>query len=318
MEQLRKFLDQKKKYETITVIESIVTDAKYFYTYHGKKQSYLGFIYQHQYDSICQVFIDENENVNVTHINIKFQQIENILGESYSFEKPIRDFFLLGELIIDMYDNNIFLVEDIIFDNSVEIDFKTRTQVIDVILGEGQYYQTNIDPFIVQTKILYNYEPQFLEIFFKTILINLNMDMDGIKVYNSKGINIDYIVCKNRVNLDMEKLEIFCKSIPKFVICNHINDFIEKRKVYNRKTTYRHGDKEYFWTIQSNIPDIYYLYDNSELNGEYEYALIPSIELSQKMTHLFSKSLSIKEKSQSIYCLYSYHEYHNKWIPILK
>lgn len=218
-------------------------------------------------------------------------------------EKNCIEFCLLGELIQDNLSNQIFLIQDLISMETINLNLMQKNLLIHEILED--IITTSLDPFLFQVKILYNYEPQMLDLFFKTILISYNVNMEGIIICNNYGWenvgNFRIVEAKNRVDLDLEQLDQFLENVSEIKIVNHIMDFQEKYEY-----SFSHNEKKVFYTKRDpNFQDIYLLFENPDNTSHSYYAMIPSLELSKKMN----------EKPDICYIEYLYHEFHQKWIP---
>lgn len=276
-------------------------EVKFFKTIHSTQKSILYIKLQNT--QLIQFFFDcENNSVMKTNFHIK--KLPNNFNE----------FYIIGELTSDMHQNKIFLIEDILFKDYINLNIssiETRISILSSIVE--QILTSTIDPFLIQIKVIYPYELQMIDVFFKTILISMNTSMDGIVLMNSSGCNIELIECKNRVELDYNALEQFLENIPNVFIVNHVEDLSESLTM-NTCIEYKHKDEKVFYSVKdSQLPDIYYLFD-SELdyqenfvNKKKNIAMIPSV--------LMSEYMSIK--NNYFYQKYFYHEYHQKWVPLI-
>lgn len=213
------------------------------------------------------------------------------------------EFCLLGEMIQDNLSNQIFLIQDLIAMETMELNLMQKNLLIHEILED--MITTSLDPFLFQVKILYNYEPQMLDLFFKTILISYNVNMEGIIICNNYGWenigNFRIVEAKNRVDLDLKQLDEFLENISEIKTVNHIMDFQEKFEY-----PFSHNEKKVFYTKRdTNFQDIYLLFENPDNDTPSYFAMIPSLELSKKMN----------QKPDTCYIEYLYHEFHQKWIP---
>lgn len=215
---------------------------------------------------------------------------------------------LIGEIVTDIHGNEIFLIEDIYSENLnySNSDYQTRIDKIHELL-ENNYIQKNYDPFFIQIKILYLYETSVLEMFFKTILITMNINVESICIKNNKGVELKNIGCRNRVDLDYKKLEAFCESLTEMKIVCHINDLID----YKPNREILHDTKKCFYVRASKeYPDTYMLYEDTSNTEKYELALVPGIKESIFLQKMF-------ETCDIIYGSFRYHEYNQKWIPCI-
>jgi hypothetical protein len=283
---------------------------KWFMTFHGKEASYWYFkIVKRESGHVAmQQLFFEGDTKKCDPVYFSF-------CADYCFEdfwvrmrdgRSAFEFCFVGELIEDNYSNRIYLIQDIISSHFIECTLSAKQHIIHELIDK--VIPSAIDPFLIQVKILYPYDSQTLDIFFKTILISYNVDMEAILVCNDFGwleIGSSQIIeCKNRVNLNMAELADFLSIVPEIKIVNHIMDFYERVP-----TAQKHNDERTFFTKkdpQMN-PDIYYLYESADFSGKYQLALIPSLEVSVKMN----------EKPNTFTQKYIYHEYHQKWIPVL-
>lgn len=318
----------KSKYEYNQSNKDLQT-LKWFMTLHGKETSYWYFkIIKNNFGQygIQQLFFDGNTKKSYPLFftfmrdflfDEIFQKIGNeITGHEQGNEitgheqtNNINEFCLIGELIDDNFSNKIFLIQDIICMNFIEFNLSKKHEKIHTIIEK--IIPTSLDPFLIQIKILYPYDSQTLDIFFKTILISYNVDMEAIFICNDFGWqtfgNFQVIECKNRVNLNIQELAEFLSKIPQIKIINHIMDFYER--IDPSKINYVHNEERIFYTKKDPDmnPDIYLLYESSDYTGKTQYALIPSLDISIKMSQMPNEFLQ----------KYKYHEYHQKWIPVL-
>jgi hypothetical protein len=278
-------------------------EIKFFKTIHSTKKSILYIKLQNT--QLFQFFFDcENNSVIKTNFHIK--KLPNDFNELY----------IIGELTLDMHQNKIFLIEDIWCRDYMNMNInissiETRLSILSNIVENIS--TSTIDPFLIQIKVIYPYELQMIDVFFKTILISMNTSMDGIVLMNSFGCNIEFIECKNRVELDYSVLEQFIENIPNIFIVNHVEDLNDSLSM-NTCIEYKHKDEKVFYSVKdSHLPDIYYLFE-SELDYQENFvkkkkniAMIPSLLLSEYMSI----------KNNYFYQKYFYHEYHQKWIPLI-
>lgn len=314
------------QYDTINTMEVIVTvpqikqhyidflnyiksmcssDIKYFKTLHNKNTCFMHFKLL-QNNRLHQYFFDgENNTIMKTNFHIK--------KLIHSSNQQINDFYLVGEIIYDMHQNKIFLVDDF-----VTIDYQKHnllnleTRISNLSNFIENISTSSIDPFLFQIKIIYPHEIQMIDVFFKTILISMNTSMDGIYLMNENGNMIEFIECKNRVELDYEKLEQFIQSIPNITIVNHVEDLNDLNQTQSEE--FKHKEEKVFYSVKDTCyPDIYYLFD-SENDYKMNYnskmkkiAMIPSLYLSEYMSI----------KNNFFYQKYYFHEYHQKWVPLI-
>lgn len=320
-----------KNYET----EKDLDTLRWFMTYHGKPTSYWYFkIYKSdsghimmqqkffdgaikKYDHVHFSFSSEYHfeelfsarSEHGSHCESKARREGNRASSARRVESAeFFEFCLVGELIEDNYSNRIFLIQDILSQYFIDYNLTKKHNLIHDLVDK--IVTTSLDPFLIQVKILYPYDSQTLDIFFKTILISYNVDMEAILIFNDFGWenigNFQVIECKNRVNLNMDELTEFISGIPEIKIVNHIMDFYERTDP--ALSLYRHNDEKIFYTKRDADmnPDIYMLYESQECIGPYQLALIPSMELSVRMNQMPNEFVQ----------KYAYHEYHQKWIPI--
>lgn len=275
-------------------------NLKYFMTFHGKSKSFWYFKFL------------PNGLLKQTFFNGEEKQERPIFFD-FTEIKIGSEFCLVGELINDNFSNEIFLIQDILSLNTIEYSLPAKHQIIHEFLET--IITTSMDPFLFQVKILYNNESQMLDLFFKTILISYNVNLEGIILINEFGYEIkDYfqiIEAKNRVDLDLNELESFISKMKEVKIINHLLDFKESNDTF---LPFRHNEIKFFYTKKDFIlPDIYYLYQDEEKSKSqiqsknYYLALIPSLEISLKMNLLGDEFIA----------KYTFHEFHQKWIPLL-
>jgi hypothetical protein len=313
----------KSKYEYVLSNKDLQT-LKWFMTLHGKETSYWYFKITKNNLGQCgiqQLFFDGNTKNNFPlfftfmrdfSFDEIFHKVDNEFSQS-EFRDPntcnYNEFCLIGELIEDNFSNKIFLIQDIICMTFIELNLAKKHEIIHTIIEK--IIPTTLDPFLIQIKILYPYDSQTLDIFFKTILISYNVDMEAILICNDYGWqnfgNFQIIECKNRVNLNIQELGEFLSKIPQIKIINHIMDFYER--IEPSKINYSHNEERIFYTKRDPDmnPDIYLLYESGDYSGKTQYALIPSLDISIKMNQMPDEFIQ----------KYKYHEYHQKWIPVL-
>lgn len=312
----------KSKYEYVLSNKDLQT-LKWFMTLHGKETSYWYFKITKNNLGQCgiqQLFFDGNTKNNFPLFftfmrDFAFDEIFHKVDNEFS-QSEFRDqdtcnsneFCLIGELIEDNFSNKIFLIQDIICMTFIELNLAKKHEIIHTIIEK--IIPTTLDPFLIQIKILYPYDSQTLDIFFKTILISYNVDMEAILICNDYGWqtfgNFQIIECKNRVNLNIQELGEFLSKIPQIKIINHIMDFYER--IEPSKINYSHNEERIFYTKRDPDmnPDIYLLYESDDYSGKTQYALIPSLDISIKMNQMPDEFIQ----------KYKYHEYHQKWIPV--
>lgn len=268
---------------------------KYFMTFHGKSKSFWYFKFLPA-GFLKQIFFDGENN---QEIPLYFDFYENKIG--------IPEFCLVGELITDNYSNQIFLIQDIYSLNTIKLNLYQKHQIIHNFLET--VITTSMDPFLFQVKILYNNDSQMLDLFFKTILVSYNVNLEGIIMLNEYGYEIKdffrFVESRNRVDLDLAELEEFMESMTEIKIVNHLLDFKES---HENLLPFKHNEVQTFYTKKDKLnPDIYYLYPDPQCEATFYLALIPSLEISIKMNRMPSEFTG----------QYSFHEFHQKWIPIV-
>lgn len=276
-------------------------EVKYFKTIHCNQKSILHM--KLKYNQLFQFFYDGEKNlITKTNFHIK------------KFPSEFQDFYIVGELTQDMYQNKIFLIDDFVCANYEQHNIKTIDLRMSILINIVEnIHSTCLDPFLLQIKVIYPYELQMIDVFFKTILISMNTSMDGIVLMNNYGNVIETIDCKNRVELDYNSLEEFLQKVPNLLIVNHVEDLQDLGHTnLQQNVIYKHKDEKTFYSVKDEtLPDIYYLFD-SELHykencKKKNIAMIPSLYLSEYMI----------QKNNHFYQKYYFHEYHQKWIPLI-
>jgi hypothetical protein len=273
-------------------------EVKYFKTIHCKQKSILHM--KLKYNQLFQFFYDGEKNL-ITKTNFHIKKLPS----------DLQDFYIVGELTQDMHQNKIFLIDDFVCANYDQHNIKTIDSRMSILINIIENIHSScLDPFLLQIKVIYPYELQMIDVFFKTILISMNTSMDGIVLMNNYGNIIETIDCKNRVELNYDSLEEFLQKIPNLLIVNHVEDLVVTNLRPN--VNYKHKDEKTFYSVKDEtLPDIYYLFES-----ELEYrenckikniAMIPSLRLSEYMIN----------KNNHFYQKYYFHEYHQKWIPLM-
>lgn len=296
----------KKHYiDFLNYIKSMCSnEIKYFKTLHNHHTCFMHFKVL-QNNRLHQYFYDgENNTVSLkTNFHVKLNQIM----------KEVHEFYIVGEIIYDTHQNKIFLVDDFVSIDYIKHNLLNLEARISKLSSFIENISTSsIDPFLFQIKIIYPHEIQMIDVFFKTILISMNTSMDGIYLMNENGNMIEFIECKNRVELDYEKLEEFIQSIPDITIVNHVEDLNDSSDTFSDE--FKHKEEKVFYSVKDTcFPDIYYLFE-SENDYKMNYhskkkkvAMIPSLYLSEYMSI----------KNNFFYQKYYFHEYHQKWVPLI-
>lgn len=212
---------------------------------------------------------------------------------------------LFGEYVEDSLGNTIFLLEDILCPDLFGSTMHQRYELLHHIVEK--MVETVLDPFIVQVKVLYPYENIVLDYFFKTVLLQYNVDLDGIIVMNDFGWqqhkSCHVVPCRNRATLDMDDLGLFLKSVERIHVVENVMDF------HTRSTlNIAHGTQKTFYTKRDpERPDIYLLFEDRDFSGEHHYASIPS----------YATSVFMNRQPCEFVMDYTFHEYQQKWIPVL-
>jgi hypothetical protein len=286
---------------------------QWFMTYHGKRKSVwqLRILKEKGKDDsfvspqekLCQTFYDANRET----INPLFFQFivcpENSKEDSLYSILQSHDVYITGELVQDVFSNTILLAHDICSLDYLNFNIEQRHNILYEFLN--CLVPTSLDPFLVQVKILYPFDPSVLDYFFKSILIQYNVDLEGIMVVSTDDWDTHdkyrIVGCKNRVTLDMEALEKFLEIVPKISIVETMLDFHERQSL-----PFKHGDKKTFYTKKDkDHPDIFYLFETADCTGPCYLASIPSYQL----------SLFINTLSDHFVMEYFFHEFQQKWIP---
>lgn len=228
--------------------------------------------------SIIKIFINTTDNIYSGSIFCgKLIQKEN----KYYF--LIQDcFYLMGKKIIDMeLDQKMIYLNDIIKNN---------------------FSNKNIcDNFYLKLNKLYKYGE--LTNLIKNIIPNCNILNNGLLFLPPySGISVLYI--EKRI----EKIEIDSTQNEK--ISNTTFDIITNYTQYLEQRTYsyeKNNKKKILWIMKTNLPDVYYLYENLNEN-KIGIAHIPNIKISL----LCAKIIGLQPIQFN--CIYN--NAFNKWIPL--
>jgi hypothetical protein len=211
---------------------------------------------------------------------------------------------LFGEYVEDCLGNTIFLLEDILcpdlFGSSMHQRYELLHHIVDKMV------ETIMDPFIVQVKVLYPYENMVLDYFFKTVLLQYNVDLDGIVVMNDFGWqqhkSCHVVPCRNRATLDLKDLDLFLKNVECIHVVENVMDFHTRSNI-----NIAHGTQKRFFTKRDpEKPDIYLLFEDESCSGQHQYASIPS----------YATSIFMNRQPSEFVMDYTFHEYQQKWIPV--